>query len=651
MNLKSLLAERELTTALIVDDGYDEVPKADDLSTEDEAWANFFADIGDNAAFIAEVFPAYADLHASDLRRSDAFVAAVWGLREKMTASLWEGLFAKYLRDEESDRGYLQFLENALRDLGVEPIPSGRDIPEKGRMAPLIFADLFLGTTQDDHAVEESIERLRKLLKDRSAQPPLVVLMSRSTRLHDKKADFRERVQLLGAMFRVLSKQEIVDGKTLYRTLHRLARHHKDALLLAKFLHSWDVGLEAARQRFLATIRRLDLSDYGQIQQLLLDFEGQPLGSYLLDVFDRVLQHEIEADPNTITGAESLSQINAVQYPPHLAGSSDLQDFVYRSIYQNPERLRVTTTDCGAPVSFGDILVKRSALAPRPDGAQREETDDVLLVLTPACDLARSGAKRVMLMAGALEELRPNMWTYKSTPLRTPIAMLPEDRRAWIRWDLKDVQTWKPSDLAAALGTNGSHKLLARLRESQALELQQKLLADLGRVGLLAPMPATFPVTVEGFYANLQGQLQRLVLPLLERDGGVYFAGRDKDSKVVARLVFGEDACYEILDAISGLDATVVHARARETLARLQASESFARILERGLTAPAPEQTAFVELTSPSNGADGKAGKETIGLIRRDPSDDLLPANQLKHAAFVLFLRSIGVGATNAAGS
>ncbi|KKU12745.1 MAG: hypothetical protein UX20_C0043G0001, partial [Candidatus Magasanikbacteria bacterium GW2011_GWC2_45_8] len=45
MNLNELLFERKLTTALIVDDGYDEIPKAQDLVKQGAAWENFFADV------------------------------------------------------------------------------------------------------------------------------------------------------------------------------------------------------------------------------------------------------------------------------------------------------------------------------------------------------------------------------------------------------------------------------------------------------------------------------------------------------------------------------------------------------------------------------------------------------------------------------
>ena len=134
----------------------------------------------------------------------------------------------------------------------------------------------------------------------------------------------------------------------------------------AAFLAAWELGLGGAAKEFMKLMRRLDLSDYCKIREVLLDVEGQPLGSYMLDVFDRVLQHEIEGHVPTISAAQELNAIDPTKYPaPYIAGSSDLQDLVARSLWQNVERLKVTGNIAGMPVSFGDMLVRRSRLDPR----------------------------------------------------------------------------------------------------------------------------------------------------------------------------------------------------------------------------------------------------------------------------------------------
>lgn len=88
MTLQALLADRKITTALIVDDAYDEVPKADDLDADQGAWSNFIADVGDDHQALVEAFPDFDRLDAHQLRQSDEFVAAAWTARDKLRSDL-----------------------------------------------------------------------------------------------------------------------------------------------------------------------------------------------------------------------------------------------------------------------------------------------------------------------------------------------------------------------------------------------------------------------------------------------------------------------------------------------------------------------------------------------------------------------------------
>ena len=100
--------------------------------------------------------------------------------------------------------------------------------------------------------------------------------------------------------------------------------------------------------------------------------------------------------------------------------------------------------------------------------------NDVLAVMTPACDLQRDGAKRVMLLVGTLKPLTARDWSYEDDPVRTPVVEL-DGERFWIKWNLKHVDMIAPATLAKAVAEGGL-EVMARLRESHALELQQKML-------------------------------------------------------------------------------------------------------------------------------------------------------------------------------
>ena len=73
--------------------------------------------------------------------------------------------------------------------------------------------------------------------------------------------------------------------------------------------HAWETGLTGARDRTTALIRKLRLADLAQIYELLLSAEGEPTGSYLVDIFDKVLQHEIEREAPIIDAAVALNSL------------------------------------------------------------------------------------------------------------------------------------------------------------------------------------------------------------------------------------------------------------------------------------------------------------------------------------------------------
>jgi hypothetical protein len=71
------------------------------------------------------------------------------------------------------------------------------------------------------------------------------------------------------------------------------------------------------------------------------------------------------------------------------------------------------------------------------------------------------------------------------------------------------------NELAALIGPEVSYSVMLRLREPNALELQQQLLADMGWVGLISKMPFTFPVEVGLHTVDGDGNLHPLGLPIL----------------------------------------------------------------------------------------------------------------------------------------
>jgi hypothetical protein len=342
-DVAALLAQSNIKRALIVDDAYDKVPLAMDLAVDAAEWAQFFEDLleGDRAV-LRELYPRYDELRGDELQAADGFVSALWRGSGRMRPELLDPLLARYRAASEKDLTHLGALKIRLEEYGLACDTAGRNFRAASEEADLIVIDLFLGSGQRSEDMEIAMAGLTEVIASRAARPPIVVLMSRSTRLESKREEFRGRCKLFASAFRIISKADLADPGKLSRLLARLATHMGDSLRLANFVDAWCRGLDGARDRTAALIRQLELSDHAQIRQLLLSTEGEPTGSYLVDVFDAVLRHEIERDASIIDRAIALNALTTEIYPPpYLAGSRDLQDLVQRSLFQNRERLRL----------------------------------------------------------------------------------------------------------------------------------------------------------------------------------------------------------------------------------------------------------------------------------------------------------------------
>ena len=573
-NLSALLENRGIRKAVVIDDVYDEAPRPDELHEGD--WSIFFDDLDEAGnALLEELYPAYEETNSDDLKGSLEFIRVLWDNRERLPTTAREHLFNDYENAEATQRAALDNLVAALETFGLTCIPLGTDFSEDAKEADLIFVDLFLGLHQSQGDIERAIRLVSELVRNRADNPPLVVLMSRSSRLWEKRNEFRDSAGLLGSTFRFVIKAELTKPGKLEAILTRLADHYEDAKRVAAFVHAWEVGLKQAHKNFIRILRRLDLSDFAQVRALLLDFEGQLLGEYLLDVADRVLQHEIEAEAGTITAAQELNKIELAKYPaPHLAGSPDLQDLVHRMVFQNAERLKLSFESETPTIQYGDVLQRK-------DENSDALTNDVFLVATPACDLARSGTEYVLVLPGTLKSLAAADWSYESNITKTPIFASEDGSRYWIEWHLKRRQTIKLACLRQELQIGRKFERLGRIRDIYATEIQQRLLADMGRIGQPANPPATFPVSISLFVMAPNAT----ALPIAgdESDAAVCFVGRDSEGNRVDHLVLREEVCDALRGMILDYPPDDVHTLARPSLVAMKTDTGFFERFERGL--------------------------------------------------------------------
>ena len=599
MTLEEALKDSGIANVLVVDDCFDEVPLANDLADIDEAWSNFHDDwTAETEEIIAKVYHGQLD-EPHELRQDDDYIAALWHSRLEVGA---EPIFEAYEATQRLDSEVAARLEEYLGQLGLTCTRAGRSFADAEVETDMIVIDLFLGAAQDPNAAELSKEGLKKIAKQYGPDMPPAILFSNSSRLASNADEYRDHVGLLESGFRILAKSELKTDGALKRQLERLLSNRNETVVLAKFLSALEASMADASRRTISIMRGMNLSDLAQLRQLLLEFEGKALGAYLVDVFDRVLQHEIENQEAIITTANELSKIDDFNPgPPYLAGAFKTQELVARMISQAEARLPLGGSD-EFPIAFGDVYVELADVAevPKtpdvegviatsevetPAGPEKQDPAfEVYLVVTPACDLIRGAAESALFLKGRASPISDQSWLYKGD--KSPAVRI-EGTLCRIDWDLQKYATNSLGEMKAAI-EKGNMKRVARLRQPHALELQQKLLTSMGRVGLPAPMPARIRTTVEAYYYGADLKKKTLEVDALSA-GCACFVGRDGKGNRVVSLVLTEKACENATNALDKLTEEEVHDNGRASLKAMITSSEIQKKLEDGIQLSSPK--------------------------------------------------------------
>ena len=511
MNVK----QTAIRKAIIVDDGVDPSPLVADLGNVDDDWSVFWADLNDaDKKLLEEIYPEYIDFDAEELSKDQAFVALMFKNRKQFSGAALSKVFETFVANQEQVRKFIDAATARLKDADFEVTEIGRDFIEAAIEADLIIVDLFLGSEQTESDKGRSIAGLKEVLATRADKPPMVILTSAHNGLRDLRHEFRDETGLLASGFRTIQKSDIHDTGRLEQLIFELAEHRNDALKLWTFLKSWETGITKALQRAQSEVRKLDLEDLSHVKKMLSS-EGVPLGSYMVDIMDAVLAHELEAEDEVIEAATALNSLDAPSFPPNsITGNKNTLEVVRKTLFVHEKRRRLDP--CGGfPVSLGDII----AISSHEDGQDARngtifegEERRVFLVLTPLCDLVRDPpkARRVLLLAGIFHELGAHNYKAIAVGEHTPVLDLGTELRGIVKWDLKHVETIDKDTLLDRLGPQGPWFVPGRLRDQAAIALQQKLLSDLGRVGELKLIPPMIPVRCTVYFTDNTGILSPL---------------------------------------------------------------------------------------------------------------------------------------------
>ncbi|WP_299863991.1 hypothetical protein [uncultured Roseobacter sp.] len=620
MNDRKKIANAGIASAIIVDDGYDEVPLVEELINED-GWDIFFDDArGADAARIEAIFPDYDPDSRDDQKSNQSFIDALWEHRDSIR-DLLGGLFDSYEQKAADNAPFLAAAEATLTSLGIAFTTHGRDFVDAAVGADLILIDLFLGIQQGADDRRLTVERLKQAIDQRVGSLPSIVLMSQVPTIDELAKEFRSEVQLHASAFRHVRKPDLQTPGRAQGLILTLAAHRADSQALATFVETWEQKAKEAVGKAASGLRKIDIDDLQHIRTMLLRFEGVNTSSYMLDVFDRVLQYEIEAHDEVLAAAIPLDDMADDPPPLMISNDRDTYAVLERTLFVNPSR-RSHATGAVWPITFGDIVGPRPGSDIKPRGFFGGRDNIVFFVASPECDLIRTdGLKTVLLVAGVLEEVdmaKPVLGVSGNT---TPILSLEGDRRFQVTWDFGDLRTINLSRAKGLLKANGDAVVLGRLRDVSALGLRQQLLGNVGRVGEMAPLPRSFQFTAEIYYPHADGTAQQLALP-----AGVVLRGNMLVPRKgrAANLIFDSSCENDFTTAILDVDIATVADGSKARLNKLKEQSCLRKLFRSGLQWTSlplrgPREAELLQDGEPLPEQDDKKPKiEKVGKIVTD---------------------------------
>ncbi|MFT8781517.1 hypothetical protein [Acetobacter orientalis] len=640
--------ELGISSAIIVDDGYDEIPQVIELRDEG-AWDSLFDDAqGADAQRIEAIFPNYDPENREELRTNQDFIDALWQARESI-GDLLGGLFDDYEHKISDNRPFLKAAETTLTELGIPFKTCGRNFVDAAVDADLIVIDLFLGIEQGAEDRELTVTRLKDAIKRRGDRPlPSIILMSQVPTIDDLAKGFREDVKLHASSFRHIRKNNLQKPGRMKGLILTLATHRSDSQALATFVETWETKATEAVHAAAETLRKIDIDDLQHIRSMLLRFEGLNTSSYMLDVFDRVLQYEIESHSSVLDAAITLDEMADDPAPLMISNDRDTYVVLEKTLFVNPNR-RSHATGAEWPIAFGDILAPKPGSPVKPSGFFAGRSDHVFFVASPACDLIRKcGLTTALLVGGALKAIDMTKHDLGVTAKTTPILVIEGGRRFQVDWDFGDLRTVNLDQARQLLHpTCGDIAIVARLREGAALNLRQQFLSNLGRVGDLAPLPRSLKFQASLYFPLQQGGIQSIDIPDGTTITGNVLIPRKAN---FATAIFDCNCEDDLTAALLNLDLTEVASNSRDMFKVLKEQTRIRQMFRSGL------QGINLPLNSASNAGLLKLDKGLPATDNAKPTTDRVATivmgekieaeldNKLKTAGLIIHIQINDVG-------
>lgn len=339
-----------------------------------------------------------------------------------------------------------------------------------------------------DDARDKSVRFLKGLI-EKADRIPLVMLISSAATAADLPK-FRQDTAMLASKLSFLPKEfAIKDPTRAQHVIMALAKFRGESDALWKLVETWQGVVAEAATEVLLSLRELDVMDFSYIQEFRLAEEKTPLAQYLIWLLGGKLTDQVEQLMHNRKAEDLVRTVTLPQAVPGRVGPTAAITGLYSAA--TTSRLMVTN-DTFKPKTWSGYIYIDTASYNKIFGKdlkvrrRAKNLPQVLAVLTPACDLVPGRAKddklkTVTLIGGSLIPLD------EAANPSNHLIML-NDKPFLIEWNTK----WPVTMTVEAMATEnlgGRYQWVGRLREMYHADLQQKLMADVGRVGLPVAPP------------------------------------------------------------------------------------------------------------------------------------------------------------------
>lgn len=586
------LKARNISAIAFVDDAYDPFTPEEVSDAQLEAfWATLHGRESANARMLQE-FGQFNTAHFNEKIsvQSDIdgdVLLKLWEMRETFDAlkEPLTQLFATKLDKQEQVDRIASLIKSQCSTgdesvIEIKMLGSGQSIIQELEGTSIVFIDYYLGTAEDQESRKKAIERANEITSEIYTQfgpenLPLVILMSSSPEVKEQQEQFRRDKGWLIGLFYCVTKDDLEDPDKVGINLGTWIERLEQGTKIQQFVDSVEKSLQSALTEFVSSVKNLSLEDYAHVQDFSLAPNGQPLGEYMLWLFNSYLgrlafenDQDVRKQQDVISGfsfdrlplnqftpSEDLIEMydsalfnkavgDVTHHPAHTEQGAPSPAGTRREIDVLPSEVDSTeATDKSASTAEAEDLTHGVVISENPattdiGGANqsgntdeknvtplpylrlglifvKDPSSDIWMVLNPDCDLAYTpDGKRQPTAVVALIAGKMEEMKSKATILKEPKTDLFKwgDNTYLIQWQVKKIAFPEYREVLDHFSKDG-YTPYAILRLPYALEVQRAYAAHFTRIGMPVAPPIHHSVNVEILYRDAKGEVASLLVP------------------------------------------------------------------------------------------------------------------------------------------